>query len=588
MAYQAIARKFRPQTFEDVVGQEHLTRTIRNAIRDNRLHHAYLFSGARGVGKTTMARLLAKALNCRKGPTVEPCGECPSCREISESGATLDVQEIDAASHTSIDNVREVIIGTVAISPARDRYRIFIIDEVHRLSKPAFDALLKTVEEPPPNVVFVLATTAVHEVPITILSRCQHFEFKQIPTEKIFERLKLIAEKEGIDAESEAVRMVARAAAGSMRDGQSALDQVISYAGKKITQADVAEVLGLVSEEALINFAEAIDRADVRELLRLVADLVHRGMELRNFCRELMGIFRDLLVLRVSGDAALLQAPDSSHAVLQEISKRFTEQELIRCFHVLTRVEQDVKFSDDQRFALEMGLAKLASVRNLEALESIAARLSQLEERTGSRTAGGTPRNTNAPTPSTARERAPAAPPKRATLPASTAKSAPLPESPPEPPPEPPFEPEEFSGEVGASDAETGRDTGNVLGKIVRAVEAKGKILIGVALEKAHAARASGDEVVIQFPKAAESAMETLEAEASRRTLHEVCRELFGTRVSLRYETSTPSAPGPLAPGESQRNDPRERVRTNPAVQQLVRKFDGEITAVRPPAGAKG
>lgn len=585
MAYQAIARKFRPQTFEDVVGQEHLTRTIRNAICDNRLHHAYLFSGARGVGKTTMARLLAKALNCRKGPTVEPCGECPSCREISESGATLDVQEIDAASHTSIDNVREVIIGTVSISPARDRYRIFIIDEVHRLSKPAFDALLKTVEEPPPNVVFVLATTAVHEVPITILSRCQHFEFKQIPTEKIFERLKLIAEKEGIDAESEAVRMVARAAAGSMRDGQSALDQVISYAGKKITQADVAEVLGLVSEEALINFAEAIDRADVRELLRLVADLVHRGMELRNFCRELMGIFRDLLVLRVSGDAALLQAPDSSHAVLQEISKRFTEQELIRCFHVLTRVEQDVKFSDDQRFALEMGLAKLASVRNLEALESIAARLSQLEERTGSRTAGGTPRNA----PYTARERAlNRAAETRDSPGARPRASAPLPESPPEPPPEPPFEPEEFRGEVGASDAETGRDTGNVLGKIVRAVEAKGKILIGVALEKAHAARASGDEVVIQFPKAAESAMETLEAEASRRTLHEVCRELFGTRVSLRYETSTPSAAGPLAPGESQRNDPRERVRTNPAVQQLVKKFDGEITAVRPPAGAKG
>lgn len=568
MAYQAIARKYRPQTFDDVVGQEHLTRTIRNAIRENRLHHAYLFSGARGVGKTTMARLLAKALNCQQGPTTEPCGVCPSCREISESGATLDVQEIDAASHTGVDNVRDVIINTVAISPARDRYRIFIIDEVHRLSKPAFDALLKTVEEPPPNVVFILATTAVHEVPITILSRCQHFEFKQIATEKIFERLTLITKKEGIEAESEAVWMVARAAAGSMRDGQSALDQVISYAGKKITQADVVEVLGLVSEEALLSFAGAIDRADVRELLQLVADLVRRGMELRNFCRELMGVFRDLLVLRVSGDSGLVQAPEASRSALQDLAKRFTEQELIRCFHVLTRVEQDVKFSDDQRFALEMGLAKLASVRNLEPLETLAARLSQLEVRLGGNSSGAGPRSPEQVPRRESRERPVTPPASRPKV--SPAFAGPLPEPPPEPPPEP---------------AESIRppSAGNALGKIVEAAEAKGKMLLSVALEKAQAARVAGNEVVISFSLAAEGARHTLEAEGTRRALLDVCRDLFGPRVGLRLETSAPAGTRSLEAAASPEPDSRERARTHPAVQQLVKKFEGEITAVRPP-----
>jgi DNA polymerase-3 subunit gamma/tau len=241
MAYQVIARKWRPQTFEEVTGQEPITRTLRGALEHDRLHHAYLFSGARGVGKTTTARLFAKALNCHKSdkPTAAPCqttdaDQCSSCREIAE-GRSIDVLEIDAASNTGVDNVRESIINTVGVSPARDRYKVFIIDEVHMLSGAAFNALLKTLEEPPPRVVFIMATTESHKIPDTILSRSQQFEFRTIATARIAERLRLIADAEKIVVADEALREIARAGEGSMRDAQSAFDQVISFSDAEIS-----------------------------------------------------------------------------------------------------------------------------------------------------------------------------------------------------------------------------------------------------------------------------------------------------------------------------------------------------------------
>src|ERR671926_735831 len=264
MSYQVIARKWRPQTFDEVTGQDAITRTLRNAIEHERLHHAYLFSGARGVGKTTTARLLAKALNCHKAtqPTPTPCrsddpDQCSSCREITES-RSIDVQEIDAASNTGVDNVRDAIIASVGIAPARDRYKVFIIDEVHMLSGAAFNALLKTLEEPPPRVVFIMATTESHKVPDTILSRCQQFEFRTIATQKIAERLRLIADAEKIKVDDEALSEIARAGEGSMRDAQSAFDQVISFSEGKITTADVEAALGLASAEQLARVVAAV------------------------------------------------------------------------------------------------------------------------------------------------------------------------------------------------------------------------------------------------------------------------------------------------------------------------------------------
>src|SRR6478672_1688079 len=277
MSYQVIARKWRPQVFEEVTGQEVITQTLRNALEYDRLHHAYLFSGARGVGKTTTARILAKALNCHKTvdkPNLTPCrtdqpDACPSCIEISES-RSIDVLEIDAASNTSIDNVRDTIINSIDFNPARDRYKVFIIDEVHQLSKPAFNALLKTLEEPPNNVVFVMATTELHKVPETILSRCQEFEFRTIPLQKIFDRLKTIAVAEKIDVSDDALRELARSGEGSMRDAQSNFDQVISFSGEKITSADVTNALGFAGVEILRRTTDAIAGRDPRQMLAVV------------------------------------------------------------------------------------------------------------------------------------------------------------------------------------------------------------------------------------------------------------------------------------------------------------------------------
>src|SRR5882757_6313146 len=276
MTYQVIARKWRPQSFEEVTGQEPITRTLRNAIEHERLHHAYLFSGARGVGKTTTARILAKALNCHKttGVNLTPCSTndpdaCPSCVEISES-RSIDVLDIDAASHTGIDDVRETIIENINFNPTRDRFKVFIIDEVHQLSKPAFNALLKTLEEPPSNVVFVMATTELHKVPETILSRCQEFEFRTIPLQKIFDRLKLIATSEKIDISDDALRELARSGEGSMRDAQSNFDQVISFSGDKIAATDVTNALGFAGVEILKNTINAIAARDPRAVLSVV------------------------------------------------------------------------------------------------------------------------------------------------------------------------------------------------------------------------------------------------------------------------------------------------------------------------------
>ncbi len=298
MTYQVIARKWRPQTFDEVTGQEPITRTLRNAIEHGRLHHAYLFSGARGVGKTTTARLLAKALNCHKakGPTPTPCrtddpNACPSCSEITES-RSIDVREIDAASYTGIDNVRETIIESLRKTNARDRYKIFIIDEIHMLSGSAFNALLKTLEEPPPGFVFIMATTERHKVPETILSRTQQFEFRTIATAKILDRLKLIAEVEKLSIPDDALREIARAGEGSMRDAQSALDQVISFAGPKIKKEDVEMALGVAGADILSRIIDGIAAAQPAEALAVIDEIVMRGHDLRNFCRDLLAHLR--------------------------------------------------------------------------------------------------------------------------------------------------------------------------------------------------------------------------------------------------------------------------------------------------------
>src|SRR6266436_758618 len=391
MAYQVIARKWRPQKFEDVTGQEVLTQTLRNAIEHGRLHHAYLFSGARGVGKTTTARLVAKALNCHKanGPSATPCATldettCPSCREIAE-GRSMDVLEIDAASNTGVDNVRDVIINSIAIAPARDRYKVFIIDEVHMLSPSAFNALLKTIEEPPPNVVFMMATTEEQKVPETITSRCQLFEFRTIATAKITERLRFIAEAEKISISDEAVREIARAGDGSMRDAQSAFDQVISFAGDQIKTEDVEKALGIAGADVLARVVNGIAENQAAEALAIVDDLVMRGHNLRNFCRDVLGHLRDLLVVKVSGDPKLLDSSSAHADTLEQQAALFSESDLVRFFHALAETESSLKEAANPRYQVEVGLVKLMEMRRLASLSDLVGRIDELENslRTG-------------------------------------------------------------------------------------------------------------------------------------------------------------------------------------------------------------
>lgn len=386
MSYQVIARKWRPQVFEEVTGQEVITKTLRNALEYDRLHHAYLFSGARGVGKTTTARILAKALNCHKTdakPNLTPCrtdspDACDSCVEISES-RSMDVLEIDAASHTGIDSVRDTIINSIDFNPARDRYKVFIIDEVHQLSKPAFNALLKTLEEPPANVVFVMATTELHKVPETILSRCQEFEFRTIPLQKIFDRLKLIADAEKIDIADDAIRELARSGEGSMRDAQSNFDQVISFSGDKIEAQDVTNALGFAGVDVLAKTIDAISTRSARATLAIVDDLIARGHDLRNFCRDLLGLFRDLLVAKVAGDEPqLFEAAAFNAEEMRRMAAGFTDADLIRFFNSLSDTEASLREAAHPRYALEIGLVKLIEMRSVSTIESILDRLDSL------------------------------------------------------------------------------------------------------------------------------------------------------------------------------------------------------------------
>ena len=381
MSYQVLARKWRPQTFEEVVGQETVTTTLQNAIKSERIAHAFLFSGVRGVGKTTTARILAKALNCQEGPTPSPCGECVSCREITQANS-IDVLEIDAASNTGVDNMRD-LRESARYGTARDQFKIFIIDEAHMLSNAAFNALLKTLEEPPPHVKFILATTEYAKIPVTIASRCQQYDFKPIPFLLILERLKLLAQEEGIEISEDSLRAIVSVAEGSMRDAQSALDQIIAFGGKKIPDEAVRVLLGVVDERAILSLVDAVLERDAKILVEQVQELVNSGVDPRNFCRKLIHHVRNLMVCRVTGwDERLLNLPDTAkHEILKQ-SEQFSELDLIRFYDLLNRAENDLRWNSHPWVHLEMTLMKLIELTRLPSLEDVIAQL-QLGEKVG-------------------------------------------------------------------------------------------------------------------------------------------------------------------------------------------------------------
>jgi DNA polymerase-3 subunit gamma/tau len=374
MSYKVIARKHRPQTFGEVVGQQHVTRTLANAIQSNRVAHAYIFSGVRGVGKTTTARILAKALNCAKGPTAEPDNTCDSCREIS-AGTSLDVLEIDAASNRGIDQIRE-LREMVRYAPASSRYKIVILDEAHQLTDEASNALLKTLEEPPERVIFILATTRAEDLVETIKSRAQLFQFRSLTFKEIAGELERIAKAENLSIDSGAVAVLARAAEGSLRDGLSLLEQAISYCGDTITDTQVRELLGVVAESVLDSLVEAITAQSAELALELVHRLIGDGQNLRHFCREAIRHFRNLLVARVCGaDSDLVAAPADEQPRLAAQAAQFTEEDLTRFFNILLETEADLRRSPDPRLHLELGLLRLVNAQRLAPLEEVLAEL---------------------------------------------------------------------------------------------------------------------------------------------------------------------------------------------------------------------
>ena len=374
--YTVLARKWRPQRFDEVVGQQAVTRTLRNAISSGRIHQAFVFAGPRGVGKTTTARLLARALNCVNGPTADPCGQCDACVEIAQ-GRDMDVLEIDAATHTQVENVREVIISGLAISPVRDRYKIFIIDEVHQLSGHSFNALLKSVEEPPPHVVFIMATTEVQKIPNTILSRAQVFEFRTIGAVGIAGQLRRIADAEGLTIGDDALTLIARAAEGSMRDAQSALDQVIAFAGTTIETDDVAAVLGLVGRDLLFDMVTAVASEDAAAAFALAGRAIEGGYDVKVVCRELSRLVRDMLLVKVDPSRAADPevASETERERLTGMAARFSREDLLRAFDVLGRAEQEVRTSAQPRYQLEMALLRWIHLRKLTPLEDVIAGL---------------------------------------------------------------------------------------------------------------------------------------------------------------------------------------------------------------------
>jgi DNA polymerase-3 subunit gamma/tau len=378
MSYLVMARKYRPMGFEEVVDQKHVTTTLVNAINSKRIAHAYLFSGPRGTGKTTVARILAKALNCEKGPTSEPCNKCPACEEIN-AGRSIDVFEMDAASKSKVEDIRELIIEGVKYAPVRGKYKVYIIDEVQMLSPSAFDALLKTIEEPPTNVIFIFATTEPQDIPSTILSRCQRFDFKRIPFNDLVETISNISQKEGLEMEKEAVYTIARKADGSLRDCLSLLDQMIAFGGKKITKKIVDQTLGLVEQEVYFKLTDIIRSKESKKGLELLENLIDSGVDLPEFVLGLLDHLRNLLVAKVGGESERLF--DLSQQYIEKYRKEsesFSETDLLRMIKVVADLNYILKRISEPRIHLEVALMKLIRMDSSVSLETLLEKLDQM------------------------------------------------------------------------------------------------------------------------------------------------------------------------------------------------------------------
>jgi DNA polymerase III subunit gamma/tau len=585
MAYQVIARKWRPQTFREVVGQRHVTQTLENSIQQNRLAHAYIFSGTRGVGKTTTARILAKCLNCVKGPTATPCNECEACRAIT-AGGSLDVLEIDAASNRGIDQIRE-LREMVRYAPAANRYKVIILDEAHQLTDEASNALLKTLEEPPDKVVFILATTQPEDLADTIKSRAQLFQFRSLAFQEIADALERITKEEKLKIEPGAVAVLARAAEGSLRDGLSLLEQAIAYSGDKITDAQVRELLGVVAEEVLDDLISSIANHSAEEALTLVQRLHADGQNLQHFCREAIRHVRNLLVAKVAGaESSLITEPMDERPRLAKQAALFSEEDLTRFFQILMATDEDLRRKPDPRLHLELGLLRLVNAARLAPLEEVLAELRSEKAPSdgGRKTAAATPAPRVASAGETKMHAATATASASAPTPMQTASTvnastqnmpatnfsttenereerlAPVPASPPR---------------IVAQAAE--KHFSGLAAAQMEAIQSqlRGQKFLWSMVEHATRWELEGTEMNLYFPPESRALAEMLQARDPMEKLRTVLSSVMGQplRVCVKLDSSRGTTP--------RASELRARMEEDPIVRAMLERFGGQISEVK-------
>jgi len=584
-SYQVIARKWRPQTFADLVGQAHVTETLQNAIRNNRVAHAYIFSGARGVGKTTAARILAKALNCVNGPTPEPCGVCDSCKEIA-AGTSLDVIEIDAASNRGIDQIRE-LREMVRYAPAAARSKVVILDEAHMLTGEASNALLKTLEEPPDRVIFVMATTEPENLVDTIRSRSQHFHFRALTFAEISGRLEEIAQKENLKIEPGALAVIARMAEGSLRDALSLLEQARAFCGDTIPDKDVRELLGVVPEDALEELVGAIASGSADRALGLVHTFQKEGRNLQHFCREAIRHMRNLLIARVCGaDSDLIAATPDQRPALERAAAQFSEEDLTRFFQILLQTDDDLRRKPDPRVHLEMGLLRLINASRLAPLEELLAEV-RGGAPTGSTATASSRTTTAAPAsiaaPSAIAPRVPSfepAPPTRFQTPRFQAEER---ESVPEQRAAPTQEPPQ-SAQTQASTptpAQSSGITDEQVVEIKQAIQAQQKFL-GELVEHGTRWELEGAELRIYFSPDKRPFAEMLEGREPLEKLRIASGKVLGraVRVCAKLEAVAAAAASASRAG-SATQELRAQFERDPMVKSMLQRFGGKIAEVK-------
>jgi DNA polymerase-3 subunit gamma/tau len=560
MSHIALARKWRPQRFEDVIGQRGVVETLRNAIASGRLAQSFVFAGPRGVGKTTTARILARALNCVTGPTADPCGECDACREIAE-GRDVDVMEIDGATYTGIDAVREVIVEPLSIAPMRNRYKIFIIDEVHRLSKNAFDALLKSIEEPPPYVKFMMATTELDSVPDTILSRSQVFELKALPFASIRDQLRGVTTNEGVTIDDAALALVARSAEGSMRDALSALDQVLAFTSQNVTAADVSTVLGLVGRDVQFDVAETVAREDAGAVFALAGGILESGFDLRTVCRELARLVRDLMVTKI--DPTRLADPEiaseGERDRMQALAERYSHADLMRAFDLLAMAERDIRTSSQPRHTFEMALLKWIHLRKMTPIEEL---ISHSIPGSAGRSGQAAPAR-------------PAAPPRPAAA---------APKFPSSSAPKSPSSPVSAFAPAGAT-ADKQPVPQSIKSNLLASIREANKSFFGMVIAQVQTVEVEGDRIMFTFAPAHKNLRGQLEAK--RAWIENLAQSLTGRKMTVAVKeaeglTSVPAAKAPAAAAvdPARQADLRARAKAEPAVQNVLDVFGGEIEDV--------